>query len=135
MFFAVKKSLTLTGAGAVRTLCVQLYPTHHPTSKQLLDRSLKRQASNATMPTTSTNTNTILQKDDDVCRWLYNWYQIDTVDTRRFVLQFLPLILWPYTQSVNSNTTLPGACLVALSLYCLFMHTQTLSAINFSGVI
>jgi hypothetical protein len=71
VFFALKKSFTLVGAGA---------------------------------------------KDDDVCQWLYSWYQIDTPETRQFVLQFIPLLVWSYLYAISQNGNLPGieACLLCV---------------------
>ena len=57
------------------------------------------------------------QRDDDVCQWLYNWYQIDSPDTRQFVLQFLPMLIWSYLYALSQNENLPG-------IFCELLHTS-----------
>lgn len=43
-----------------------------------------------------------------MCRWLYQWYQIDTLETRLFVLRFIPQLLWVYLYNVANNEAPAG---------------------------
>eukprot|EP00026_Physarum_polycephalum_P003062 Phypoly_transcript_03071.p1 GENE.Phypoly_transcript_03071~~Phypoly_transcript_03071.p1 ORF type:complete len:556 (+),score=142.69 Phypoly_transcript_03071:132-1799(+) len=56
------------------------------------------------------------QKEDYVCKWFYHWYQIDSIETRRFVLRYVPQLVWIYLYNVFNNEAPPGveACLLCI---------------------
>ncbi|KAN0040680.1 hypothetical protein ACTA71_009018 [Dictyostelium dimigraforme] len=56
-------------------------------------------------------------KNDIICKWFYSWYNLNCISSKKFVLSFLPALMWVYlTKSHPTNNVLIGleSCLICI---------------------
>ncbi|KAK5581682.1 hypothetical protein RB653_001719 [Dictyostelium firmibasis] len=56
-------------------------------------------------------------KNDIICKWFYTWYNLNCISSKKFVLSFLPALMWVYlTKSHPTNNVLIGleSCLICI---------------------
>ncbi|KAN0040745.1 hypothetical protein ACTFIV_003281 [Dictyostelium citrinum] len=56
-------------------------------------------------------------KNDIICKWFYSWYNLNCISSKKFVLSFLPALMWVYlTKSHPTNNFLMGleSCLICI---------------------
>ncbi|KAN0025772.1 hypothetical protein ACTFIU_000035 [Dictyostelium citrinum] len=56
-------------------------------------------------------------KNDIICKWFYSWYNLNCISSKKFVLSFLPALMWVYlTKSHPTNNFLIGleSCLICI---------------------
>ncbi|EGC37457.1 hypothetical protein DICPUDRAFT_149934 [Dictyostelium purpureum] len=58
------------------------------------------------------------QKSDIVCKWFYTWYHLNScLTSKKFVLSFLPVLLWVYLTKCGPNNALVGLESVLICIY------------------
>ncbi|KAM9988919.1 hypothetical protein ACTFIY_004973 [Dictyostelium cf. discoideum] len=56
-------------------------------------------------------------RNDIICKWFYSWYNLNCISSKKFVLSFLPALMWVYlSKSHPTNNVLIGleSCLICI---------------------
>ncbi|KYQ88284.1 hypothetical protein DLAC_10976 [Tieghemostelium lacteum] len=56
-------------------------------------------------------------KEDIICKWFYQWYCLNVSQTKKFVLSFLPGILWMYLDKSSPSNLLTGIEALFIGIY------------------
>eukprot|EP01133_Synstelium_polycarpum_P005676 gene5676-6556_t len=61
-------------------------------------------------------------KEELLCRWFYSWYNLDNVFMKKFVLTFVPALLWVYLYNQQSIMKVATTVGIEAVLVCIYNH-------------